>query len=386
MAVLWGTILTFGVFFKPLSGDFGWTRALTSGAFSLYWVVVGLLSIVMGRLTDRFGPRIVVTICGVLIGLGYLLMPQISAAWQLYLFYGVIIGAGVSSGFVPQMSTVARWFVKRRGLMTGITMAGIGAGTMIIPPLATWLISEYGWRTSYTVIGFVALVIVILAAQFLRRDPSHMRLMPYRPDEVKRRDSNSEYQGFSLREAIRTRQFWLFSTAWFFWLFCNQAVMVHVVPHAIELGVSAILAANILAIIGGLSIAGRIVMGSTADRIGNKSALIISLVMATVALACLVVAKEIWMFYLFAAVIGLAWGGMSAMMSPLVAELFGLSSHGVILGLAVFIMNIGGALGPYFAGGIFDITGSYDWAFLASMIVSIFGLVLAVLLRLTKEP
>jgi MFS family permease len=378
-------MFTFGVFFKPLSDDFGWTRVLTSGAFSLNWVVIGLLSILMGRLSDKLGPRVVVTSCGVLIGLGFLLMSQISAAWQLYLFYGVIIGSAISSGFVPQLSTVSRWFVKRRGLMTGVTVAGIGAGTMIFPPLASWLISEYGWRTSYTMIGFIALVVIILAAQFLRRDPNQMGLTPYGSDELKKNDIDLREKGFSFREAIRTRQFWLFSTACFSFTLGHQAIMVHVVPHATELGVSAIMAANILAIIGGLSIAGRIGIGSIAERIANKSALIISLVLVPLALAWLLVAKEIWMFYLFAAVFGLAWGGQSVLISPLVAELFGLSSHGVILGLAVFIMTIGDALGPVLAGGIFDITNSYTLSFVTYTTVAVIGLVLAVALRLTHK-
>ena len=123
-----------------------------------------------------------------------------------------------------------------------------------------------------------------------------------------------------------------------------------------------------------------------ADRIGNKSALIVSLVLVPLALAWLMISKEIWMFFLFAAVYGLAWGGQSVLISPLVAELFGLSSHGVILGLAVFIMTIGGALGPVIAGGIFDITDSYALSFVAYTLVAVIGLVLAILLRLTKKP
>lgn len=269
--------------------------------------------------------------------------------------------------------------------MTGITIAGIGAGTMIMPLVASWLISEYGWRTSYTVIGFMALVIVISAAQFLRRDPSQLGLLPYGSDEVKRRDSNSGDQGFSLREAIRTRQFWLLCAAGFSFVFCQQAIMVHIVPHATELGISAILATNILAIIGGFSIAGRIGIGSTSDKIGNKSALVISLMLAPLALAWLLVAKEIWMFYLFAAIFGLAWGGMAAVLSPLVAELFGLSSHGVVLGAVIFITNIGGGLGPVLAGGIFDITGSYDLIFLACTVVSVLGFISTTLLKSTKK-
>ena len=137
MVAIFGLYYCFGIFFDPMLLEFGWTRAMTSGAFSLSMVVYGLLNVAVGGLTDRFGPRMVVTICGLLIGLGYLLMSQISAVWQLYLFYGVIIGAGMGGSFIALLSSVARWFVKRRGMMTGIVMAGIGIGTLIGPPVAS---------------------------------------------------------------------------------------------------------------------------------------------------------------------------------------------------------------------------------------------------------
>src|SRR5262245_11021131 len=126
MVLIFGVHYSFGIFFKPVSTEFGWTRAMTAGAFSLVWIPQGLLASVMGGLNDRFGPRLVLTICGFLIGLGYLLMSQITALWQLYLFYGVIVGAGLGGTFVPLVSTTTRWFVKRRGLMAGIVAAGVG--------------------------------------------------------------------------------------------------------------------------------------------------------------------------------------------------------------------------------------------------------------------
>ena len=128
MAVMWGTYNAFGVFFNPVLAEFGWTRAMTSGAFSLSLLVSGLSAILMGRLTDRIGPRWVVTLCGFLMGLGYLLISQVTAVWQLYLFYGVIIGIAMGGSWVPLMSTVARWFSARRSLMTGICLVGLGIG------------------------------------------------------------------------------------------------------------------------------------------------------------------------------------------------------------------------------------------------------------------
>ncbi len=383
MMVMWGSIYTFGVFFKPLLTEFGWTRAETSGAHSLFMVLHGLLCIVTGRLNDRFGPRMVMTACGFFFGLGYLLMSQITAVWQLYLFYGVIVGISMSGGFVPLVSTIARWFVKKRGLMTGIAVSGIGAGTMVVPPIANWLISSYDWRISYIVIGSISLVLIVLAAQFLRRDPSQMGQLPYGADAVKEEGLNLEVGGFSLQEAIHTRQFWMLCIAFLGLEFCVQAIMVHIVPHAIDLRISAIIAATIITIIGGVSIAGRIIMGSAADRIGTRMAITICFVLLSATLLWLIAAKELWMLYLFAVIFGFGYGGLAALMSPTVAELFGLHAHGVILGAVTFSVTIGGAIGPLLTGRIFDVTNSYQLAFFICAVIAITGVILSILLRPT---
>ena len=268
-------------------------------------------------------------------------------------------------------------------MMTGIVLAGVGVGTMVMPPAASWLIHNYGWRTSYIAVGVVALLFVVLAAQFLRRDPYQMGKLPHGKDEA---DNEMEAESpadsrLSLSGAIHTRQFWLLCGTFFGFFFCLQTVMVHTVIHATGLGISPSSAASILAIIGGLSIAGRIVMGSAGDRIGNKPALTISLVLMSLTLFWLTVAKEIWMLYLFAGIFGFGYGGLSALLSPLVAEVFGLRSHGAILGVATFIATIGGAIGPVAAGHIFDVGGSYQPAFLLCGTISVLAIILALLLR-----
>ena len=325
------------------------------------------------------------TACGFLLGVGYLLMSQISTIWHLYLVYGVIIGIGMSGGAVPLMSTVARWFVQRRGLMTGIAVSGIGLGTMIVPPLASWLISNHGWRISYMIAGILALVLVIFAAQFLRRDPTQVGQLPYGVDEVKEEGLNLEDGGFSLRQALRAKQFWLFSVAWGFFGFGVQVTLVHIVPHAIDMGISAAIAASVMTFIGGGNIAGRVIMGGSGDRIGNKLAIIICFIMLTIALSWVVAAKELWMLYLFAVVFGFAYGGQVPLSSPMVAELFGLRSHGAILGAIIFSATIGGAIGPLLAGHIFDITGSYHLAFLVCVALNVIGLIVISLLTPTSR-
>ena len=381
MVVMWGTVFTFGIFFKSLLVEFGWTRVMTSGAFSLFMVVHGLLGIVTGKLNDRFGPRIIITVCGFFLGLGYLLMSQVSAVWQLYLFSGVLVGIGVSGGFVPLTSTVARWFVERRGLMTGVVLTGVGTGTMVMPPLARWLIFTYDWRTSFVIVGSIALIFVILAAQFLRRDPSQVGQLPYGENEVRQVRLPLEARGFSLREAIHIRQFWMLCAMYLCFGLCVQTIMVHIVIYVTGLEISAAIAATILTVIGGLSIVSRMIMGGASDRIGNKLALTISFIVMFLALFWLVVAKEIWALYLFAVAFGFAYGGLSALESPIVAELFGLGSHGAILGIVAFSFTAGGAIGPVMSGHIFDITGSYYLAFLVCTIASVIGLILTSLLK-----
>ncbi len=377
MLMMWGTFTTFGVFFKSMLSQFGWTRAVISGAFSLATIAQGLLNVGAGRLTDKFGPRRVLSVCGFFLGLGFILMSQISAIWQLYLFYGVILGIGMGGSIVPLSSTVARWFIKRRAMMTGITFAGMGLGTMIMPLIANQLISAYGWRASYIIAGIAALVLVVLAAQFLRRNPKQIGQLPYGASEVNRESLDSEVSGVSLREAIHTKQFWLLSAMYFCFLFSSVTILVHIVLHTIGQGLSANVGANILAVIGGASIGGMLAIGSAADRIGNKAGLTISFVVMSIALFWLLASRDIWMLFLFAAIFGFAYGGLQAVLSPMVAQLFGLSSHGVILGAANLAGSIGAASGPFIAGFIFDVTGSYQFAFLILAALGVTGVILS---------
>jgi predicted MFS family arabinose efflux permease len=381
MAIMYGAYNSFGIFFKPVLTDLDWTSAVTSSGFSLSWIVHGLLGIVMGRLTDRFGPRVVLTICGFLLGLGYILMSQIGTVWQLYLFYGVIIGAGMGGSWVPIVSTVARWFTNRRTLMTGIALSGVSIGTLVGAPVASRLISAYDWRTSYVIVSGIVLVVVVLAAQLLRRDPTQAKQRPYGESEGEKQEPVSETHSLSLREAVRTRQFWLTSGMFFCFGFLLYTIITHIVPHAIELGISPIGAANILATTGGLSIAGRIVLGSAADRIGNRQVFIIGFILMAAALFWLVPAKEVWGLYLFAVVFGFAFGGCATSESPLVAGLFGLSSHGLILGaINVLGFTLGAAIGALIGGYIFDMAGSYQLAFIVCGAMSVVGLILTALL------
>jgi len=265
-------------------------------------------------------------------------------------------------------------------MMTGITLTGISIGRLVGPPVANWLIATYDWRVAYIILGGVVLVIVVSAAQFLKRDPSVIGQVHYGENEGGGQELKAGAEGFSLKEAVCTRQFWLVFTILFCMGFGLFTITVHIVSNATDLGISATSAASILAAIGGASIVGNIILGGAAERIGNRQVFIIGFILISAALFWLVIARETWMFYLFAIVLGFAGGGMAASDSPLVAGLFGLNSHGVILGVTNLGFTIGAALGPFLAGSIFDNTGSYQTAFLLSAAISIVGIVITALL------
>lgn len=384
-AIAWGINNSFGVFFNPLLTEFGWLRATISGAASLSFLVHGLVSIFMGGLNDRFGPRLIMTGCGFFLGLGYLLMTGVNAIWHLYLFYGLIVGVGQSGMEVILLSTIARWFEKKRGTMSGIIKVGTGFGMVIMPIFATWLITTYGWRTSFAVLGVVILVVIISLAQFLVRDPAKKGQFPDNERDTNLSRLNSVEDGLSSQEAVHTRQFWTICAVYFIILVCVYTVLMHIVQHAIDLGISAANAANILASIGAVSIAGRFVMGGAGDRIGNRLALLICLLFLLIGLTWLQLAKKLWMFYLFAALYGFAHGGFFTLGSPLLAGLFGTRSHGLIFGIVIFISTIGGAIGPVMAGHIFDVTKSYQIVFLILAMLSVIGLILTASLKPTRH-
>lgn len=376
---------SFGIFFTPLLNEFNWARAIVSGAYSLSFILLGAVGILWGRMTDRYGPRIVLTLCGLLIGSGYLLMSQVNHLWQLYLFLGIMVGSGMGGTWAPLLSLVSRWFSKRRGLMTGVVLTGLSAGGMILPPILNHLISNYGLSTAYLVLGGVILVLILLAAQFLKLDPSKIGQLPDGVVESNHEISKQDSDGYSLREAFHTPQCWLLLLMFSCLGFCFFSILIHIVPHAIDLGISPGSASFIITIHGGASIVGNFVMGRAGDRIGPRRVFIICFILTAVAVIWLLLTAEAWMFYLFAVIFGFSIGGNVTSEAPLTARLFGLRYHGSILGFAAFGFTIGAALGPVLTGYIFDLTDSYQIAFIICIMIAIVGFILAAVLRPTAK-
>ncbi len=266
----------------------------------------------------------------------------------------------------------------------GIITSGIGLGQLIYPPLANWLISNYSWRMSFIIMGGGSMGIIMLVAQFLKRNPQQIGQYPYGGSEAERANPGENSIIYSLGEAVRTRGFWLLGLVYFGWLYNLGTVLVHSVINAIDIGMSPTSAANILAIIGVTGIIGRIVFGRLADVIGMKPVLIFSFFLMSAGFLWLTFAGEAWMVYSFAVIFGLSYGVFESLQSPILADLFGLSSLGTIMGVVHAFGSIGLMLGPVVGGYIFDVSGSYQVASLISASVALVSLICVVFLPITR--
>ncbi len=374
-AVYVGVLFTFGIFFLEFEQTFGWSRATISGAFSVFLIVTGSIGVVMGKLNDHFGPQKIMIAGAIIHGAGYALMSLIHAPWQLYFFYGVLAAIGFSTHDIVTLSTIARWFTNKRSLMSGIVKAGAGAGQFVVPVLLTMLLTIWDWRTACLVFGAISTLVLTAIAQFLTRHP------PTADEQPKLGASPKSEVGYSLRQAIRTSNFWILCIGQFLVFFCLMVVMIHVAPHARDLGFDAIRAAQVLSTIGAASIFGRIIMGGAADRLGGKRSLTIAYVILSASLIWLLFIREPWILFVFAPVYGFTHGAFFTLISPTVAELFGTKAHGVIFAIILFHGTIGGAISPFIAGRVFDTLGTYQPVFICLSVIAVIGLVLVHFLR-----
>ena len=381
----YGVRFAYGVFFKPMAQELGFGAAATSAAYSISFFLEGVFSLISGGLADRFGPRKVVSVSTILVVVGYCLMPLTHTLWQLYLFYGVIVGVGMGAMFVPLVSMTARWFNARRNLMTGLVSSGAGAGMLIIPASTSHLIGAYGWRASFVMMGVFILISVLAAAQFMKRDPAEIGAVPYGESKNPPSKELHNATGHAFREALRLPQFWtIFLMAFWFGVFA-MSYTVHIVPDAINSGMTPTAAAHILATTGALLIAGRILLGTLADKTGNKPVFILCFVLSCGAFLFISFVHTHWAFFVLAVLIGIAQGGIGTSMSPITASLFGLKSHGLIFGCVGLGNTFGAAVGPLLAGYIFDLTASYHIALLLCAAASLAGLFFASLIRPVKS-
>ena len=377
-----GLLFSFGVFFNVLELEFGWSRTLLSSAVALAALVMGLLAVFAGRLCDRFGPAPVLVGAGLLFGTGFALISVVGEPWHLFVLFGLFIGVGMSTHDVATLSTIARWFVHRRGMMTGIAKVGTATGQMLLPPVAAVLIAVLGWRNAALALGVAAGVLLLLAAASMRRPP---------PDRASAPAASpvGEGRGGGFAEIRRSRVFWTLCAAQFLFFPTLMTVPLHIVVHGMDLGLTRGVAATLLTVIGGASIAGRLTVGTFADRIGGRNAYVVCLVPLVTSLLILMVVDSYAPLFAVVALYGFGHGGLFTVVSPTVAEFFGTRTHGAIYGGIYLFGTIGGAAGPIMAGRVFDVTGSYEYAFATLALMGAGALLLMASMpppRLTRLP
>ncbi len=388
--ICWGIQNTFGVFFKSLETGFDWTRTLTSGIFSVFMLLCPVFAIFGGWAIDRYGSRIVVTMMGFLIGLSLLLTSLANTWWHFFISYSLLLAAGTGATFTIISSVASRWFIKRRGLAVGIVSSGIGVGTMIMPPIAAYLISIYDWRMSYCILGLVGFFVITPFAFLLKGAPGKEAASPEseRLEAIHLPSAEgqavSETRGFSFLQAARTKNFWLIFSIWFLGASCIRAMEIHIVPHAIDLDITPIRAATILSLLGGMNIPGRILVGRVSDSIGRKQAIMICTLLMAGAMLWLIWASGLWELYLFAVIFGFFAGGANTPIAALIGDTYGLRHLGIITGVLVAGFGLGAAFGSALAGYIFDVKGSYVFAFIAGLVAALVATGLALFLTAPK--
>jgi OFA family oxalate/formate antiporter-like MFS transporter len=366
-----GFFESYGVYFDSLVGDFGWSRTLASSVFSLYTGIYSVSAIIMGRLTDRYQPRKLVMVGGILIGLGFFLSSRIESIESLYVFWG-LASFGSGALVIPPLSTVVRWFDKKRGLAIGIANSGYGISMFIVPPLATILLSSYGWRIAFMISGILLFGVILFASSLIR---------------CRSESTNSQVQKHSTEGAHPYALFVNrnFLSLYMVFLAANiviTSILVHIVPMSVDMGVSTMAAAFSLGLIGGSSIFGTFVMGAISDVIGRRTTLAACMFAASSMLIWLSWAHDIWMLYSFSIIFGFVTAGL-ALMAPLTEELLGPGSFGVNLGILSTTVGAGGVVGPMLFGYIFDVFRSYQ---LGLIVYSLILAVSAILCFLFDSP
>jgi sugar phosphate permease len=284
LGMAYGAQYSFGVLFPSLIEEFGWNRQSLAGAFSLYTFMYSILGALLGQLTDRFGPRIVLIFGSACLGMGIGLISQVKTVWHIYVFYGLLASWGMSATYITANPTIVKWFIEKRGLALGLAQSGQGMGIIFIPPLIGAQISTFGWRPACIILGGLVFIVLFTTSFFLIGEPEKIGLHPdgrqnkplAKSWSTTQKSIDQEYK-WSVAEAIRTQSFWVLTSLFFCtWLFIFLP-LVHLVIFAMDMNLSKEVALIALSVLGGFAILGRLTMGFISDRIGRKKTLMINL-------------------------------------------------------------------------------------------------------------
>jgi MFS family permease len=386
LAISSGLYFSFPVFYVALLEEFGWSRGATAAAFSISAIVQGALSPAVGLLVDRLGPRRVMLGGAWVLGVAVVLSSRIGSLWSLYLVTGVLAAAGVCAvSWVPTGALIARWFAERRSSVMGVAFSGMGAGVLVVGPLAQWLIAGYGWRAAYLVLGAGTLVVLVPLVWLGVRD-APVVTAPVRGGAPTPVPAAAERE---IRDALRTGAFWALFCAYLCTPLAVFSVVTHQVAFAVDQGFPRLFVAGIFGLTGLLSVVGRIGFGIAADRIGRVASATISYACTAVGTLCLL-ALEVWphaaALYAYALFFGLGFGARGPIITAMAYQLFPGRRFGAIYGILSVGNGLGGGVAPWFAGAVHDLTGSYRIAFLIAVGFCALGSVCFWLARPRRGP
>lgn len=374
-----GARFSFGVMFKPMILEFGWHRGSMSFAFFLNMTLYALSLIAVGRFYDRYGPKWVIIISSLFLSAGYALISMISSLWQLYLFYGILVGIGLGGTSVSLIAALtSKWFKKWRGLAISLSLSGNCLGQFALVPLFTILTLRYGWRASYLAIGLIMLVVnITLALTLIKGDPEDLGVRPFGSEDFQEnnREANDNAAGsyqvdMGLWDAMHTPSLWFFLTVMFVCGSGDFLVTTHLIPLVTDYGISPTTAGNMLAWFGLMSLAGILVAGPASDLIGNKIPIALTFLLRFAVFLLILKYQNLGAFYIFALIFGFTFLITAPLNPTLVGRLYGLSHVGLISGFITTVHHLGGGFGAYLGGLIFDHMGSYRLAFVLSAIMA----------------
>ncbi|MBY4769418.1 MFS transporter [Burkholderia ambifaria] len=367
-----GSAYTFSAFVESLQRDFSASRGQISLVFSLAGFLYFGFGIVSGPLADRFGSRRL-TVAGMLLtAAGLAAAGAAHTLLQVYVAYGLGVGFGVGCAYVPAVGAVQRWFVRRRGFASGLAVAGIGVGTLVMPPLASALIAHVGWRGAYLTLAALVVVVGAGMSLLIENDPRGRGLLP--DGDVARTQAGDALPGAAsavpagatVREAVVSRPFASFYAACLVCSFGVFVPFVHLVPYALDHGVAPSTAVLLLGAIGVGSTAGRFFLGGLADRFGRRASLLAMFAGMAVALVAWAGAGSVATLAAFALVFGVFYGGWVAVLPAVVMDYFGGRNVSAIIGILYTSVAFGTLIGPAAAGFIYDAGGGYLVPILAS--------------------
>jgi sugar phosphate permease len=391
LAINYGVRYSFGIFLKPMAEEYGWSRSVISLGASFNMLVYSFCSIFVGKMVDRVPPGRIITTGALIVSLSLLLVAFVQRPLTFYLAYGLLAGIGSAGlGVVVCNSSVAKWFHKRRGTAVGLAAMGISAGTMAVTPLAGYIVKVYGWKTGFLFLAAVTFLIgVVLARLFFRKTvPEAYGLYPdgeQKAWNIEEEKADEQPTQLSRRVVMRDPQFWIMSASLSLSYLAIMSVFIHQVPYALDHGIGKVAAASSLAAVSFSAFFGQFFFGWLSDRIrDSKYAAVLGFFLMTCGMVLLLNAKTLPLLYLFAVVFGFGYGCLAPMTPVLIADRFGRHALGSVYGLVTFFIGVGGSVGPFLAGYMYDHFGSYRHVWLFN-IVLLLVVTMAVLSLKTKK-